>query len=397
MATAKVRLGSPLERRGWFKDGLLDAASVSFWQPYTGDSSASIVYQRTDKTCGTGHTIVFDYKGKLTGKGYRGDDYTYGTGEVKRKFSDKLTVEQFYHTVDNGSAFDGCNIDDLNLTQHSDSRTALADLLIRHKDQAIFDTLQGVINPPTHIYPLGTTFEYNDFLYIENVIKKGTDLVKSTPTGVISTEKAGRRSPLPAMRTEGGNRLHLAVVDTYMAAKIKADPKYQTIIINADLRGNNNRALDLVIGRIGQTIYVEAPAFFGTTVGEGAFEIISDSDIEYAGLRMYATDASGAIYWEGQEKFYEIEDRLAVNEGNEGEKIYSRGLLLGAGACQSGFGLMPDYTLSDPTGHELTTESMVKYWYNAKKTRLILESGSKYVGAVDDIDYGVIALDMEHA
>jgi len=399
MPTAKVSYTSKLKRNTWFKDGLLQEASQSFWQPYTGSSSDAIIYQRTDTSCSTGHTVVFDYSGKLTGKGYRGDDYTYGRGEVKRKFSGILAVEQFSHFVDNGSAFDGCDIDDLSSTAHTDSRGKLADLLIRHKDQSIFDVLQGCTGKPmSHIYYLNNTFEYNDLIYIENAIKKGTGLVKANANGIVSTDKATRRAPLSPWKTEGKKKLNVTVVDTYMATKLKADPKYQTIIINADVRGNNNRALDMTIGKLGQVVYVEAPAFFGTTEGEGVFDIISDSTIEYAGLRMYATDDTGAIYWEGQDKFYAAEDAIAAGTAGAGEKIYSRGLLLGGGAGQSAWGKMPEYTMADPSGgHEFVTETAVKYWYNAQKTHLTIENGTKYQGRVDDIDYGVIAVDMLHA
>jgi hypothetical protein len=111
---------------------------------------------------------------------------------------------------------------------------------------------------------------------------------------------------------------------------------------------------------------------------------------------MYATDDTGAIYWEGQSKFYEIEDNLAAGVAANGEKIYSRGLLLGGGALRSGFGKHPDYTF-EPTRHNFASESGVKYWYNAGKTRLKLENGSRYKGQVDDIDYSVICVDMLHA
>jgi len=399
----KVRYNSPLERRGWVQDGLLEKSSQSFWLPYTGNTANSIVYQRNDSSCVAGQTVIFDFSSFLTGKAYKGDDYSYGKGEVKRKFSDGISVEEISHYVANGSAFDGCIIDDLESTTHSDSRSKLGDLFIRHKDQNIFDVVQGASlgNNITHIFNLGDGFTYGDLKAIENAVKRGKGLMKPTAKGAVSNTKAMQRSPLKAFRTEGGQSIYLVIVDTYMATELANDPKYQTIISDADVRGNNNRLIDGKIGRIGNTIYVESPVFVGATEGSGQFTKF-DNTPEQAGLRRYATTSTGKVVWEGQEDFNKVEELLEEDTTNgnttnadAGNAIYSRGVVLGAGAVQQAFGKMPDYKV-EFSAFEKTSESMLEYWANVKKTVLTREAGSKYVGNVEDIDFSTIAIDMKH-
>ena len=43
MATGQVRLGSDLERKQWMREGLVQAASKSFWSPMTGNTMDSVV------------------------------------------------------------------------------------------------------------------------------------------------------------------------------------------------------------------------------------------------------------------------------------------------------------------------------------------------------------------
>ena len=385
MGTAKVKMGSDIQRRKWLNDGLLNSASQSFWQPYTGGTSDSIVYQVNDESCSDGHTVVFDYSGKLTGRAIKGDDMAYGKGEVKRKFSDKITVAEYTIPVDNGKKFDGCDIGDLTINEHSDSRSKLGDLFIRWKDQMIFDTAQGGTGMlPTHIYDLGTTFEYNDLVKLETAAKTGKGYVKGDAEGIPTATAAARRGPLAPFRTQGGEDFYLCVVDTYMASVLKLDAKYQTIIINADVRGNNNRALEMVIGKLGKIYYIEAGDFFGLTDGKGVFGL-EDSEIDFSGLRKYKK-VGGKIVWEGQAEF----------ETGTGD-TYSRGLLLGGGAIQSAFGKMPDYLFQKSDNFGKTSQSAMEYWCNAKKTMLKVESGKDFGAAkVANLDYSVITVDLKH-
>lgn len=372
MGTATVALGSDLERKKWLREGLVQRASTSFWGPYTGTSSNAIVYQVNNESASDGHTVVFDYSGKISGKAVKGKDTAYGKGEIKRKFSDKITVDRYRIPVDNGDRFDGVNIGDLTINEHSDSRSKLADLFIRWKDQMIFDALQGgTTGIPSHTIDTGTlgTFSYNDLLDIETIVKTG----KGYTTG-------SRRAPLEPFKLDNGQSVWLVVLDSAMAASLKKDADYRSIMTSGDIRGNNNRMISGVIGRIGNLIIVEAPDFFGYSAGSGTFGL-DDSEVEIAGLRQY--DDTGK--WSGQDGFADA-------------TANSRGLILGQGACQMAFGKMPDYKFQTSEDFGITSQSAVEFWTNAKRTNLKLEGGSVYKQAkTTGIDFGVIALDMKHA
>jgi hypothetical protein len=63
--TAVVSYDDPLVRRGWMSQGIIQAASKSFWLPFTGTDSSKVVYQKNDTSAAEGNTVVFDYRGIL--------------------------------------------------------------------------------------------------------------------------------------------------------------------------------------------------------------------------------------------------------------------------------------------------------------------------------------------
>jgi len=177
-----------------------------------------------------------------------------------------------------------------------------------------------------------------------------------------------------------------------MATSLKTSTGYQNLVFNADVRGNNNRAITSIIGKIGRFVIVEASDFFGYTEGSGNFGL-EDSEVEIAGLRKYLTDGTvdattPLVAWEGQDTFsYDT----AAN-------IMSRGLILGQSALQAAFGKMPDYKFQESTDFGITSESAIEFWTNAQKTVLTLEGGEDYKQAkILDLDYGVIAVDLKHS
>ena len=163
-----LRLDSDLKRKKWMREGLVQASSRSFWSPLTGSTKDAVVFQANNESSAEGHTVVFDFDGNLSGKAVKGKETAYGKGEQKKKFSDKITVERYRLVADNGDKFDGIDIGDLTINEHSDSRQKLGDLFTRFKDQSLFDSAQGNIvtnddgiQAPTHVIDLGTTFNFN--------------------------------------------------------------------------------------------------------------------------------------------------------------------------------------------------------------------------------------------
>ena len=369
MATAKVSLTSDLKRKAWMREGLVQSAHKSFWSPLTGTSMDGVVYQAKNDSAKEGHTVVFDFDGNLSGKAIKGKDVAYGKGEQKRKFSDKITVDRYRLVADNGDEFDGVDVGDLSITQHADSRTKLGDLFYRFKDQSLFDAAQGNLGQaPSHIIDLSTTFGYNQLLDIEKTIKTS----KNFSTG-------GLRRPLEPYRTKDGYPCWLFVMDAAMAAMLRKDTNYQSLVFNADVRGNENRAIKGVFGKIGQLMLVEADQFFGTTEGTGTISL-DQTGVEIAGLRQ--KDA-GNNAWTGQVGF----DPSAT--------LTSRGLLLGAGALQIAFGRQPDYLYQPSQDFNITSESACEFWMNTQKTVLTTEHSDYEQAKVANIDYGVIAVDVE--
>jgi hypothetical protein len=377
MPTAVVPLGSELKRKKWMREGLIQAASQSFWNPMTSNSRQGIVYQQNNPNAGEGHTVVFDFSGNLSGRAVKDKETAYGKGEQKRKFSDKLTVARYRIPVNNGDVFDAVDIGDLSISQHGDSRAKLGDLFIRFKDQSIFDAGQGLLaQSPSHVIDLGTAFTFDELLEIETTLK--------TSVGFTS---GGIRRPLEPFRTQDGRAMWLFVIDAHMAAKLRADAKFQSITASGDVRGNNNRNISGVIAKMGALIIVEGPTFFGWTSGSTQGWGLNDSEIELSGLRQYDGATASSALWTGQEGFSYASSNL-----------HSRGLLLGAGGLQVAFGKMPDYKFQESQDFGITSESAVEFWMETRKTYLQIEStdNNDYKQAkVANIDYGVIAVDVQ--
>src|SRR5690606_40144772 len=95
MPTGVVPLGSELKRKKWMREGLVQAASKSFWNPLTRQDKTGVVFQAKNESAGDGHTVVFDFDGNLSGRAIKGKDTAFGKGEQKRKFSDKITVQRY--------------------------------------------------------------------------------------------------------------------------------------------------------------------------------------------------------------------------------------------------------------------------------------------------------------
>lgn len=364
-----IAMSSELKRKKWMREGLIQAKSKSFWTPFTGMTADSVVVQANNTDAKEGHTVVFDYDGNLSGKAIKGKNTAFGKGEQKKKFSDKLTVERYRLVADNGDSFDAVDVGDLSLSQHSDSRSKLADLFIRFKDQALFDAAQGLNGQaPTHIIDLGGTFDYDALLDIEKKIK--------TSSGF---DTGGRRTPLQPFKLSEDRPMWLFIVDTAMATLLKKSDGYQSLVFNADVRGNENRAIKGIIGKIGNLIIVEADTFFGFTDHAESTIGMHDTEVEISGLRQLDTNG----LWTGQ---------VGFDHANE---LHSRGLILGKNALQLGFGKMPDYKWQPSEDFAIKSESAVEVWMETQKTKLIEEKSDYKDAKVAGFDFGVIAVDVK--
>lgn len=376
MATATVRPGSDLKRKKWVREGLVQAASRSFWNGMTANSSDGIVFQAKNESAKEGHTVVFDYDGNLSGKAIKGKDTAFGKGEQKLKFSDKITVERYRLVVDNGDKFDGVDIGDLNLTQHSDSRSKLADLFVRWKDQGLFDAAQGNLittdgrQSASHTVAV-TQFGYDTLIDIETMLRTSQGFT----TG-------GVRRPLKPWNLNEQDPVWMVVIDAACAGLLRKDSRWTSIVSIADPRGNGNRTLSGEIKRVGALLVVCAPMFFGETIGGTAGWGLNDSAVEISGLRQYDTVNK---VWTGQEGF------------DYSETLQSRCLILGAGAMQIAFGMQPDYKVQESEDFGIKSESCLEVWTEIRKSVLKAENRDYKAAKIANIDFGVIALDVTHS
>ena len=373
MPTAVVPISSDLKRKAWVREGLLQSVHLSFWSQFTGRTFDSVVFQENDISSGAGHTVVFDFDGNLSGKAIKGKTTAYGKGEQKKKFSDKITVDRYRLVVDNGDRFDGVDIGDLSINEHSDSRVKLGDLFMRFKDQAIFDTAQGFKDGavPSHSIQIDG---YDELAAIELTLKTGTGY---TTGGFGSVTPAAKRAPLKPFRAIDGRPAWLFVVDAFTAKSMRVDADMKSLLSQGDMRGPDNRLWKGVLGRIGQLVIVEADTFFGFTQGNG----LDSSEVEVAGMRTF-DDINAA--WSGEAAY----DPTTTS-------LYSRGIILGAGAVMLAMGKMPDYKWQPSQDFGIKSESMLETWMETKKTVLLAENDSYKDAVISGIDYSVIAVDVK--
>lgn len=367
--TGKVALGSALERKGWMSEGLIQKSATSFWAPYKGKTMDSIITVVNDISANKGHTVTFDFDGNLSGKPVKGNKTAKGTGEQKKKFSDSLTVSDYRYVVDNGTKFDGVNIGDLTINEHTDSRSKLSDLWVRSEDQAYFDLAQQ-----------GAEFGLN-FAAADFNLGALSEIEAAVKTGVgydVSPLTSGRRLPLAPFRLANGEPVWLFVIDVAMKNAFLSTTGAGNALMNADVRGNDNRLISGVLGKIGSFLIVEGASFFGDTEGDittNGYYNYDNTGVEIAGLRQ--KDAQGA--WTGEEDF--------------GAATVSRGVVLGAGAFQKANGKMPDYKY-DSTDFDKFSESCLETWCAAKPTNLTAENEDYKDGQASGYNYGSVFVDV---
>ena len=367
--TGRVDIGSDLKRKQWLREGLLQGASKSFWAPYKGLTKDSIIMQATTSTADAGHTVVFDMDGALAGKPVKNNETAKGTGEQKKRFSDKVTVDSYRYVVDNGTAFDGVDSGNLAITQHADSRTKLDDLWVRSNDQAYFDIGQ---QSSTHGISL-STFTLGDMFDVEQVLK---DVV-----GFDTTNGITKRLPLQPYMTVDGKPVWLWVMDVASKVKFLNTAGVQNLLAQADIRGANNMLFKSVIGKIGNFVFVEADNFFGEVEGgiitDGYYNY-NNVSVQQAGLRKYDTVNHK---WTGEEGF-DIASTLT-----------SRNIILGANAFQHGRGKEPDYSYEDSDFGKFS-ESCMEVWCGTKATILKAESADYKDRKASGYSYGSIFVDI---
>lgn len=369
--TGKVDYNSDLKRKAWVSEGLIQKSATSFWAPYKGSSLDSVIMVTNDISKGKGHDVVFDFDGNLSGRPVKGNTTAKGTGEQKKKFSDKVTVSDYRYVVDNGTKFDGVAIGDLSINEHSDSRNKLSDLWVRSEDQSYFDLAQ---QSAEFGIDLGSTFTFDKMLDVETVVKQGTGF-NTSPVGI------SKRLPLKPFTLANGKPVWLFLCDTVMKNKFLKSTGAQNLLAQADLRGNDSRLIKSQIGLVGNFLFLDAGTFFGDTSGgimNGDYYEYANTGVEIPGLRQYDTINQ---VWSGETGF------------DIASTLKSRGVILGAGAFQKGNGMLPDYKY-EASDFGKFSESCLEVWCGAKATKLIAENSDYKEAKVAGYNWGSIFVDV---
>lgn len=374
--TAFLDYDSDLVRKGWVKEGLIQTAAHSFWAAYTGNTGESVVYQKNMTSVAEGNNIIFDYDGYLTGEMALDREQALGKGEGKRKFSSSLKIRRGRIPVNNGDKFRGKEIGDLSITEHGDSRRKLADLWVRHKDQAHFDAIQGRLDSlnNSHIYrPNNRATIANlvstDVMSYNFILELSEKMIEGSGFAV-----GGKRMPLKPFTLQNGERVWNLLLDNTAFFQLKRDTRFQDLVAQGDLRGANNFLFKGQPMQIGNLIVSTAPVFFGSSTDRRA----GKTKPEISGLRKLDEDG----LYTGEAGF-----------GAATKIIASRSVLLGAGALQYGMGMEPNYNFEWSADHKITSESLLEVWFNVQKTQLLPESVDYDEARIGNMDYGVIAVD----
>ena len=373
--TGVVTYNSVLKRRQWMLEGLIQKSATSWWAGMKGSTKDSIVFVTTDASKGSGHEVVFQFGGNVSGEAKLDKERLRGNEEQKKQFSDKIRVRRIRHGLDNGDEFDSIDIGNQALSTHENSRSLLADWYVRQSDQWLFDAAQGRLNSETltHIVrpnnratigdlTSADTFGYEFLVKLEKIIKSS----KGYTTG-------GKRRRLEPFTFEGGIRKYLLVIDAKQAEDLALDTRLQEILQTGDVRGNDNRLIKGYMGTFRSFVIVEGDDFMGVS----SSRVIGKSEVEVPGLRQINENGS----FSGETGF----DAAGV--------VASRALVLGAGALQQAFGRQPDYKYQASDDYEITSGSALELWTNVQSTIFKAENGEYKDAKVSGFQYGIVAVD----
>jgi len=370
--TSVLRYGNELERKSWMVQGMIQKKSESFWNGLKGNSADSVIYQKKDMAAGDGMTVVFDYRGNHASAGFRGSEEAFGNAKAKLKFSDKLVVEEGIYTIDNGRKFNAAEIGDMDLAEHEDSRELLADNNIRANDQVFFDLGTGYLRDetPTHILRAGGRATVADLTTTDTMTWDFlVEMENAAKTGEIGST---RRAPIKPFKFANGKRKWIAVLNSHQIKDLLQDTKFQSIYQNAQVSGNGNELITHAIAEVGNLVIMEAGVFFGMSKHNQLF----GQSVEISGLR--TIDEAGTF---------------SGTKTTQAGVVANRGFIVGAGAFQEAFGMMPDYKFQPSQDFGRVSESGLELWWQAKKCELTAEVEDYDDAKISSMDYSLFAFD----
>ena len=391
---APINKNSVLVREQWAAEVMRLANEKSYFSPFTRTGGGeAMIYRAGELNTGSGHVINFPAIGGLTDPVIVGDATGRGKGEKIRTFSTTLTAQRIRKVAQTDTGYDRHEAGLENELNWAGINSKLMPYFRNWYDQYVFDALQGTAARTVSSANEGRSTHGKQYAFSGTSPKFGwtelLDIERIAATGD-GFGWGGSRGPLPAMSMEGAERMWMLFIDPDVYAILKDDTKFTNIAKDADVRGMANKLLAPVIGTVGQLMIVKAPRFHGTVHGNNdkINYQVADSDknalardavgIDICGLRQYDDNN----YWTGQESF-----------DSTGE-LWSRCVLVGMHAIQSGFSGMPRYKTDDNNIDDLSDVAL-ETWMGVQKTKWDPESRGDYDDAkVTNLDYAVAAVDV---
>lgn len=400
--------GSVLIRQDWTDAVIVDSEKESYFGPYLKGTSkqskmnsAPIVLQAKEKKPNDGHITNFEGVGSLTDSTLNADATAAGKGEKRRAFSSRLIAGWHRKVTQTDTKYARRNIGLENYLDEKGLKTELTDFYARWYDQYIFDCLQGVAarttsptaeSRATHVlrYPYESSspkFGYDEFQMVQRAISEGTGF---------EFAPKDRRNPLPKAKMVNGNKMWFLLIDPAIRDIINRDSTWREVLRQADVRGTENQLIAPVFTAMNSIAIVEMPRYFGSTSNntpiapnaftkQGAANGTSNGlqrhevGVHNCGMRQYDNNNR----WTGQSGF-----------DSTGE-LWSRAVLVGMHAVQVGYSMRPNITVDMNRGDD-TTNLVLHTFVGAQKTKWSPEARGDYDdGAVTNIDYSAIAVDIQ--
>lgn len=399
--------GSPLDRQSWIRMSMASAASKSVLTRFTGTTPRSMIMTHYKPNVQDGNQVIFQMRGVPNGAPIAGTGDLGDVGELPRYFNDKLVMNMYGKVFTALSVYADRNVGERNTEQMLMADGA--DWYARHKEQMIWDALQGNLadfstsaegsgdgtaatNGATRV----KTFAYNggnaQFSLDEiNELSR----IANNPTGLDYDVTNGAGSPLAPfaikMGPDGAQVLRrVAFIGPETLKILRNSNDFKEFIGAADVRGDASRVIMGVLADFDDILFVRVPRAYSALKGT---PIDSDNNTKnsvwtpdkveidmQAGVRSY--DANGR--WSGDSRY-----------SNSGAQ-YERNVLCGAGALQYAMALNPTFVKGDKTNFDRQFSYGLNYIGNVQKCKWDPEKRGDYkLGKIGNLDYGVIAFDVQ--
>ena len=260
----------------WWAKELWDAGiDESFWKPFMGHSSKSIIHIKEELKKNAGDSITIPLRMPLFGAGIDGDNTLEGheEGLTFREF--KVGIEMIRHAVRLKGEYSE-KLSYFNLK--TEARNAIGDWLSRYIDLAIFAILTGtpfpLIKAATDVFPFDIEAPSADRVLFGGGKTAESAITASDTFDTTLISKAKRKAiadEITAIRPikVEGKETYLLVIDHWQSRDLRRDPAWIEAQQNANTRGSSNPIFTGAIGTWDGVVVYENGRIPRTDTGAG--------------------------------------------------------------------------------------------------------------------------------